>query len=87
LEGAQIALQTYEQDWAKGVYHSVLLVREHFVSAALALDLGGPLRAGDALHLGAARVADLPLVTSDKTLYDIANVSRLDVSYLPNNAQ
>jgi len=84
LEGAQLALKAYEEDRAQGVYKSVLLTPQHFAVGALALDLEGPLRAGDALHLGAAKAAGLPLVTSDKTLHDVAEVNSVASSYLPD---
>lgn len=80
LEGARIALEAYQQDRARGVYKSTLLMPEHFAAGARALDLGGSLRAGNALHLGAAKVAGLLLVTSDRTRYDGAVVSGLTAS-------
>lgn len=84
LEGAQIALKAYEEDRAQGVYQSVLLTPKHFVAGALALNLEGSLRAGDALHLEAAKIADLPLVTSDKTLHNVAEINSVASSYLPD---
>lgn len=84
LEGAQTALQTYTEDRQQGVYRNVSLTLNHFSAGIEALDLEGSLRAGDALHLGAAKVANLPLVTSDRTLHKVAEASHIACSYLPN---
>ena len=82
LGGAQTALTTYEESRLQGVYQSVVLSSEHFAAGVQAVKLEGSLRAGDALHLGAAKVANLPLVTSDKTLYRAANASGVVCFYL-----
>lgn len=84
LEGAQIALEAYQEDRLRGVYKSVMLASDHFAAGTEALNLEGVLRAGDALHLGAAKVAELPLVTSDRTLYSAAKASRVVSSFLPD---
>ena len=42
------------------------------------------MRAGDALHLGAAKVAGLPLVTSDRALYGAAGANKVPSVYLPD---
>ncbi len=84
LEGAQTALEAYHEDRLRGVYKSVMLASDHFAAGAEVLNLEGVLRAGDAVHLGAAKVAELPLVTSDKTLYSVAKASRVVSSFLPD---
>lgn len=84
LEGAQTALRAYDEHRRQGVYRNVSLTSEHFAAGVKALDLAGSLRAGDTLHLGAAKVANLPLVTSDKTLYKVAEASLIDCCYLPD---
>ncbi len=73
----------YHEDRLRGVYKSVSLSPDHFAAGAEALALEGALRAGDALHLGAAKVAQLPLVTSDQTLYKVAEANGIASSYLP----
>ena len=83
LEGAQTALGAYDTDRRRGVYRNVLLNAEHFAAGGQVLVLGSPLRAGDALHLGAALVEKLPLVTSDKTLHKVAEEARVGCTYLP----
>ena len=84
LAGAQLAWQTYAEDRARGVYRSVLLAPEHFAAGTEALMFANALRAGDALHLGAAETASLPLVTSDKTLHKVAQACRVSSFYLPD---
>ena len=84
LKGAQVALGAYHEDRLRGVYKSVMLTSDHFTAGAEAPNLEGALRAGDALHLGAAKVAELPLVTSDKTLYSVAQASHVVSSLLPD---
>lgn len=83
LEGAHLALETYREDRSRSVYNRVELTSEHFVAGATALRLEGALRAGDALHLGVAQVAGLPLVTSDRTLYRVAQENAVAATYLP----
>ena len=85
LVGGQLALQTYAEDRARGVYQSVRLSSEHFAAGTGALTFENALRAGDALHLGAAKIADLPLVTSDKTLHKVAQACRVSSFYLPDS--
>ena len=84
LEGAQTALRAYNEHRLQGVYKSVSLTSEHFAAGSEALDLAGSLRAGDALHLGAAKVANLSLVTSDKALYKAAQAAPIACFYLPD---
>ena len=84
LEGAQTALAAYQEDRLRGVYKSVVLTLDHFAAGTEALNLEGALRAGDALHLGAVKVAELPLVTSDRTLYSVAKASYVVSSFLPD---
>lgn len=81
--GAQTALGAYEADRRRGVYRNVPLSAEHFAAGGRVLALGSPLRAGDALHLGAALVDKLPLVTSDKTLHKAAEEVQVACTYLP----
>ena len=85
LTGAQLAWQTYAEDRARGVYQSVSLSSEHFAAGTEALAFENALRAGDALHLGAAKIAGLPLVTSDKTLPKVAQACRVISFYLPDS--
>lgn len=84
LSNAQTALQAYDENRRRGVYETVPLSRAHFAAGAEALRLGGSLRAGDALHLGAAKVAGLPLVTSDRTLRHAAEAEGVVSTYLPD---
>lgn len=84
LDGARTALKAYHEDRLRGVYKSVMLASEHFAAATEALTLEGALRAGDALHLGAAKVTELPLVTSDRTLYSVAKASHVVSTFLPD---
>ena len=82
--GAQTALTAYEESRSQGVYQSVVLTSDHFAAGTKALELKGSLRAGDALHLGAVKVANLPLATSDKTLHKTAKTNGIVCSYLPD---
>lgn len=82
--GAQTALTAYTEDRVKGVYQSVSLSPKHFVAGTEMLQLEGALRAGDALHLGAIKVAKLPLVTGDKTLHNVAEANAVISAYLPD---
>lgn len=84
LAGAQVALSAYDEDRRRGVYEGVPLGPEGFAAGVAALELGGSLRAGDALHLGAAKVAGLPLVTSDRALYGAAGANKVPAVYLPD---
>ena len=79
-----MALKTYDEDRRRGVYESVPLGPEGFAAGVTALELGGSLRAGDALHLGAAKVAGLPMVTSDRALYGAAGANAITSVYLPD---
>ncbi|HEX7022359.1 MAG TPA: type II toxin-antitoxin system VapC family toxin [Trueperaceae bacterium] len=81
---AQVALQTYETDRALGVYRQAELASGHFAAGCHVLSLRGALRAGDALHLGAAWCERLPLVTSDKTLHRAGTGLGVDSTYLPD---
>lgn len=84
LDGSQTALAAYHEDRLRSVYKSVVLTLDHFAAGTEALNLGGALRAGDALHLSAAKVAELSLVTSDRTLYSVAQANRVASSFLPD---
>lgn len=86
LAGAQTALGAYDADRRRGVYRNVWLNAEHFAAGGQVLVLESSLRAGDALHLGAALVEKLLLVTSDKTLHKVAEEVRVACTYLPDES-
>lgn len=84
LDGARTALEAYDDNCAQGVYQRVPLFSAHFEAGRQALALDGQLRAGDALHLGAAKVAKLALVTSDKVLFQAAGAAGVACTYVPD---
>lgn len=84
LDGARTALEAYDDNCAQGVYQRVSLSSSHFEAGRQALALDGQLRAGDALHLGTAKVAKLALVTSDKVRFQAAGAAGVACTYLPD---
>jgi predicted nucleic acid-binding protein len=83
IEKARRVLNEYEADRAEGRYRAVSLGPREFAAGRDALGLGSVLRAGDALHLGTALQARLPLVTSDKNLHRSAVEAGVVSTYLP----